>query len=498
MPSATSTWRLCAGPSAGSAPSTLLAPRGSYTVGAGVETVVRREVPPKTGFVSMKVTPGLSMSSLRSYGPAAAVVCLIFMPGTLLSQGGQDPGGVITLSEAIRLSLEHQPAAVASRGAVSSARSDLLQSRGALLPTVTANGIFANSSNERFDQATGQLVSQNYTSQLQGSYEIFGAGRRFATIRASGADVDAAEARDRSQQFQTILQTTSLFYAAAAAADLVKVAEQRQERAQAQLKFAQVRLDLGTATTSDVLRAQIEMGNAELALVDAQSSLRNGELALGRQVGTADAVHPAPQSLPEHAPELPPTEELVRRALGSSPSVVAADATLRSRHMATLAAYTPYLPTVRITGGYDWFAYDFPPHVQSWSLRVTASLPVFNGFQREASLQRAQVAQRIADAQARDAELGARVSVESAVQAIAAASRRVEISDRTVQLAEEDLRVQEERYQLGITTILDLQASQVALADAQVASVTARQALGSAVAGLEAILGEPIAQESER
>jgi hypothetical protein len=38
----------------------------------------------------------------------------------------------------------------------------------------------------------------------------------------------------------------------------------------------------------------------------------------------------------------------------------------------------------------------------------------------------------------------------------------------------------------------------VGLADAQVAAVTARQALGSAVAGLEAILGEPIVQESGR
>ena len=161
---------------------------------------------------------------------------------------------------------------MAAAGAVSSARADLLQARGALLPNVTANGIFANSSNQRFDQATGQLVSQNYTSQLQGSYEVFGAGRKFANLRASGADVDAAEARYRAQRFQTILQTTNLFYAAAGGADLVRVAEQRQARAQEQLKFAQVRLDLGTATTSDVLRAEIEVGNAELAVVDARAT----------------------------------------------------------------------------------------------------------------------------------------------------------------------------------------------------------------------------------
>jgi len=310
--------------------------------------------------------------------------------------------------------------------------------------------------------------------------------------------VDAADARYRSQEFATILQTTNLFYAAAGASDLVRVAEQRLTRAREQLDFAQVRLDLGTATTSDVLRAEIEVGNAELAVVDARAALRSGELALGRQVGREGAVRAAPESLPERAPDLPPTEDLVARAIGSAPTVVAAAATLKSRRLATLAAYTPYLPSVQLRGGYDWFAYDFPPNKQSWSLRLTASLPLFNGFQREAGVQRARAAQRTAEAQAQDAELGARVSVESAVQSIQAAERRVEISDRTVRLAEEDLRVQEERYQLGVTTILDLQASQVALADAQVLAVTARQGLGTAVAGLEAILGEPIAQESER
>jgi outer membrane protein len=438
------------------------------------------------------------MSRWRPGGVAAAFLSLCLLRPAAVTAQGEGDDEVITLEQAVRLSLERQPASVAAAGAVSSARADLLQSRGALLPNLNANGIFANSSNQRFDQATGQLVSQNYTAQLQGSYELFGAGRRIANLRASGAGVDAAEARFRAQRFQTILQTTSLFYAAAAAADLVKVAEQRQARAQEQLEFARVRLDLGTATASDLLRAEIEVANAELAAVDARANLRTRELELGRQVGSDEAARPAPESLPDQAPELPPTEELVRRALGGAPTVVAADATLRSRTMETLAAWTPYLPTVRLTGGYDWFAYDFPPSQQSWSLRLTATLPLFNGFQREAALQRAHVAQRNAEAQARDAELGARVSVEAAAQAIEVAARRVEISDRTVELAEEDLRVQEERYQLGVTTILDLQASQVALADAQIAAVTSRQALGSAVAGLEAILGEPIAQESGR
>jgi outer membrane protein TolC len=350
----------------------------------------------------------------------------------------------------------------------------------------------SNSSNQRFDQTTGQLVSENYTAQVQASYELFGGGRRFAELRATGADVRAAEARERAQRFETGLLTTEIFFSAAAASDLLVAAEQRLARAEQQLEFARARLELGTATTSDELRAEIEVGNAELAVVDAQSSLRRSRLQLSRQIGSEEEVTPAAASLPSEAPELPATEDLVQRALRSAPSVLAAEATLRSRGADKLAAMTPYLPTVRINGGYDWTAFQFPPREQSWSLRVTASYPVFNGFQREAGLSRARAQERLATAQARDATLGARVSVESAVQDIGAAARRSEISERSVVLAREDLRVQEERYQIGATTILDLQSSQVALAEAEVAAVRARQELGSAVARLEAILGEPI------
>ncbi len=419
----------------------------------------------------------------------------LFPDGAQAQQAPSDSVRIVSLQEAIRLATERNPLAVQAASQTSSARADLLQARGALLPSVTLNGIYSNSSNQRFDQATGQLTSQSYTSQLQTSYEVFGGGRRLAQLRGAGADVDAALAQERAQGFQVALATTTLFFQAAAASDILAAARQRLDRANQQLSFARTRLELGTATTSDELRAQIEVGNAQLAVVDAEAALRTSTLALGRQIGEEGEVVPAPSSLPATPPTLPPTETLVQQALHGAPSVVAAEATLKSRSANKLAALTPYVPSVRVTGGYDWFSYQFPPHQQSWSLRLTASLPVFNGFQREAALSRAQAQQRVAEAQNRDAQLGARVQVESAVADIAAAGRRVEISANSLSLAQEDLRVQEERYQIGASTILDLQTSQVALADAEVAAVRARQDLGTATARLEAILGEPIGEE---
>jgi outer membrane protein len=402
---------------------------------------------------------------------------------------------VLTLEQAIDLALDHAPAAVAAEASVSAARADLLQTRGSLLPSLAVSSTYNNSSNQRFDQATGQLVSENYAAQLTSSYEVFSGGRRLAQLRAAGAGLDAADARRGEQTYVVVLQATETFYAAAAAADLAAVAEQRLERARQQEEFAANRYELGTATTSDLLRAQIEVANAELGAMEAQSSLRVSSLELGRLVGVAGGARPADAALPTTPPVLPGLDHLIARALDSAPAVRAAEAVRASRRAERLAAFTPYVPSLRVTGGYDWFAFDFPPEQRSWSVRLVASLPVFNGFQREAALMRASAAERAAEAQARDVVIATRVAVESAAQAIELAGHRVRVSERTVELAREDLRVQEERYQIGAATILDLQASQLTLAEAEVARVRARQGLGGAIARLEAILGEPLGEE---
>lgn len=418
------------------------------------------------------------------------IISIIVNPDAADAQSAGLP--VVTLEEAVRRALEHDPAAIAAEGVISSAEADRLEARGSWLPSISLNSTYGNSSNQRFDQATGQLVSESYTAAASASYEIFGGGRRFFQNRSVSARVKAAEASYRAQYFQTVLRTTESFYAAAAAKEMVGVAEQRLARARQQLEFANTRLEVGTATRSDLLRAEIEVGNAELALVDAESALHTAQLDLGRLIGVEGGVAPATYQLPERAPPLPAGEELVRQGERTSPELQAARATLEERSAGRWAVYGAYIPTVRLTGGYDWLSHEFPPSNRSWSLRVTASLPLFNGFQREATVARVNAAERTARARARDTELGLRVAVADARRAIESAERRVEIASRAVELAKEDLRVQEERYQIGSATIIELQTSQVTLAGAEADYVRARQALGVAVARLEAVIGERI------
>lgn len=406
----------------------------------------------------------------------------------------QDTLQVLTLEQAVQMSLSADPSVVAAESGISNARASLQQARGAFLPSLNLSSTYGNSSNERLDTNSGNRVSESYTANTQFSYELYSGGRRGAERRAARAEVEAAQAGLISQRYTAVLATTEAFYAAAAAEEVLGAARQREERANQQLSFARTRLEVGTATRSDVLRAELEVGNARIAVIDAEAGVRTSRLELGRRTGVGTAVRPAPTALPSEAPTLPAPERLAVVAVERSPDVLAAEADLRASQAATRASYSTYLPSLRATAGYDWFSFEFPPSERSWSVRLTASLPVFNGFQREAGITRARAAQRTAEASARDAAVAARTEAATAAEEVRAAGERAAVTGRAVQLAREDLEVQQERYQLGATTILELQASQVTLADAEVAAVRARQALATALARLEAVLGVPLSE----
>jgi outer membrane protein TolC len=405
---------------------------------------------------------------------------------------GQTPARVVTLEEARRLAWLNDPVTVGAETVLEIADASRREAFGSFLPSLSVNGIYGNSSNQRFDQATGRLVSTSFTAQTNVGYDLFTAGRRFIAYRVAGANVDAAESSLREARYRTALETTSNFYEVVATAELAAVSQHRLTRARQQLDFANTRLEVGTGTRSDVLRAELEVSNAELSVIDSESAHRSARLALGRQVGVAGEVGTAQATLPELPPALPSPDTLAAWAATSSPLVASADAAWAASRSTRTSSYTFWAPTLRLTGGYDWFSPTWPPENRSWNLRVTASMPLFNGFQREATIQRANASERGAEVRAKDALLGARAAAIDAAQQIESAGRRVTIARRAVDLAREDLRVQEERYQISASTIVELQTSQVALAEAESGWVRARQQLGTAIATLEAVLGREL------
>src|SRR5262245_19111517 len=156
----------------------------------------------------------------------------------------------VSLDEAVRRALEVQPAIVQARGDVTNAAASRRSAIGAFLPTVTTSWGAARSNQGRIDPVTGRPVPAEYTHTvgLSANLTLFDGVGRWSTLRASGAQLDAADAGLISQRYGVILATKQTFYSALATEALVGVAEAQVRRTEQQLQISVEKLRAGSAT----------------------------------------------------------------------------------------------------------------------------------------------------------------------------------------------------------------------------------------------------------
>ena len=300
-----------------------------------------------------------------------------------------------------------------------------------------------------------------------------------------------------TSRYQVILATKQAFYNAIATEELVRVADAQVRRAQQELQIAVDKLRAGSATRSDSLRAAVDLGTAQLALLQAQANFATAQATLGRQIGAAADVHAVPDTA---MPGLPDTTGLRTEVLGRSPAVRQAEAQARSAGAGVWSARSSYLPTLNVSysdnrqgtaspstsrlldGGY--------PETYRWNFGLSWTL--FNGFVREQQQTSAAVSRDVADARAADARLQANAQLTQLLAALTTSSTQINISTAQVAAATEDLRVQQERYRVGAATILDLLTSQASLTQAQVNLVQSKFNYVIALASLEALVGRAL------
>ena len=403
----------------------------------------------------------------------------------------------LTLQQVIERAQTVSPEIVQAENSILTAQSAERVAMGGYLPSLSMTTNYGMASTDRLNPETNTLVSgsaDSYRAGLNAGIDVYTGGRRGAENRRADAVTDAAQATLIERRFAVILTATRAYFDVAKARELVTVAEARVQRAQEGQVAAERRLQVGSATRSDVLRSQLETTNARNALASANAQYRSASYALGRLVGADGPAYAQPYTA--QAPRaLPHTdEELVRLALEQAPFVTAATANLESARASATATRAQYLPTLRLSGSYNWFNSDpsFNDGQLSWNMGLGISYPIFNGFTREDQIARAEATARNASATSLDARRRARAELERVLSALRLAEEQVALTKQAVEVAQEDLRVQEARYQQGMSTILDRITSQVSLMDAERNQVAARYDYEIARAELAALIGRSL------
>jgi outer membrane protein len=411
----------------------------------------------------------------------------------------------IRLRDAVEQAQRNAPAAIAARGLERTAAAAGRSAVAAYLPTLNLNGGSARTQGVLFFQgALAPLRGDpwNYNNGLAASLQLFDGNQRWHELARSRSQAEAADAATVQARFEAALQTKQQFYAALAARESEAAARAQLEQAEQQLKASTARYVAGVATKSDSLRSAIQLGNAELAVLTAQNDLRVANAALTRVIGSQVLVTPAADDTVDAAVALPPEEELAR-LVNASPSVLQAEANLAASRANRKAQRSAYLPSLTMNFNYSytqtsktfttgelWLLGGSNPNRQQ--LNFNLSYPLFNGLVREQQSVQADVGLRNAEAQLRDARLGARQLLTTQLRALNNAEARARVQLAAVAAAEEDLRVQQQRYALGASTLLDLLTSQTQLNQARQALIQARFDGRIARAQLSALVGREL------
>ncbi len=402
----------------------------------------------------------------------------------------------VTLPDALQRALLVQPAMVQAQGSVRTANAQMLANSGSFLPTVNVSGGSSRSGGSQIvgNQIVPAPARTSFSGSLQANLDLFTGFRRLAFRRAADAAQDAAAAGLINQRYQVILQTKQAFYNAIATEELVRVAEAQVARTRQQLQISIEKLRAGSATRSDSLRSVVELGNAQIALLQAQSNLAFAQASLGRQIGIDQAVRAVPDSA---LPPAPDTTGVRATALSTAPQVRQAEALARAARAQVWVSRAAYWPTFSTslskgsTGGVaPWNS--TAGYLDNWFVRFSVNLTLFNGFAREQQVTNSSVQRDNAEAVAADTRRLVNATLTQAIAALQTASAQLDISRANVAAATEDMRVQQERYRVGAATILDLLTSQASLTQALVNQVQSRFNYLVSRATLEALVGHEL------
>ena len=411
----------------------------------------------------------------------------------------------ISLGEALSLAERNAVGVVQAQGQKRTAAAGVRAAYAAFLPSLNLSAGASRQLPARANQTrveNGQVVTLasepwSFSTGLGASTTLFAGGGRFFDLQQARAQAVGAEANLQAQRYATAFSVKEQFFAVLAARESEAAAGAQLEQAGQQLRTSILRLRQRVVTRSDSLRAEIQVHNARLAVLQARTALEYADATLGRLVGSPLPVTAAADDSLDR-PGLALDDAQLRAQVLDGPAVRQAAAAVDGARAALRGTWTGYLPAVTATysrsgsGTGSDFSLSSDGFSYSGGLRLSLSFPVFTQYQNEQRVTQSQVARENAEAALRDTRLTALASLTQSLGSFHAAEERVAIQSATVQAAEEDLRMQRDKYEIGAATLLDVLTSQTTLDQARRDLIQARYDQRTTRAQLEALVGRSL------
>jgi outer membrane protein len=393
----------------------------------------------------------------------------------------------LTVDDAVRAALSHNPGLRAARHVEASARADADRAKPVPRPALTADaGALLQGPSLTFPRGAHEATvvpTRSLHLRITAEQPVYRAGVGDAW-RLHSARLAAATAQTDMKENDLIRDVRKAYLTALSVRALREVADEARELAAKHAGLVRRMVEAGLAAPRDVMAADADLAEAEDGAVQA----RNGAaLALGnleRLIGLDRPLKPDSLVEPVPASGLPAEDQAVALARTRRPEIAALRHGIAAAKAGCSLARTQTQPLFSLRAATE---YRTPSAFVSreWaSIGLLMVWPILDAGKGRADTMQARARLGELEATLDEALAGVALEVRGAWAGITSAEARIGLSERRMAAARSALEVSEIRYEQRAATLLEVSAARLAVSRAGAALTQARSDLLTAQADL--------------
>jgi outer membrane protein len=394
----------------------------------------------------------------------------------------------LSLKDAENFAVQNQPQIRAQQYSALAAGEVVRQVSSAYFPTAFGSFTGAQALDGSRIAAGGlnnPIILDRFAYGFSATQMLTDFGRTHDLASSASLHVDAAQRDVAARRADVLLAVNRAYFDALRAQAVLRVAEQTVTARQTVVDQVTALASAGLKSTLDLSFARVNLSEAQLLLAQAQNDVQASYARLAAAVGAPRTGQY--QLTDEPLPEAPPADSgaLIAQALRDRPEIASGQFAVQSAAKFVQAERALWFPTLSLIGAAGLTPFHGTGLNDQYSaIGVNVTVPLTNGNlygarRAEARFQFSADQQRLQDLENRVAR-----DVQIAWLDARTAFQRLDLTDQLLSQATDALDLASQRYNLGLSSIVELSQAQLNQTQAQIAQATARYEYQSRSAAL--------------
>jgi len=388
----------------------------------------------------------------------------------------------LSLSDSVALALKNNPSIKIAQSDKDKSKWSVDEAKAGRLPTVSLGSSYSLKDNN-------PAGTDDLSNSLRMNWQLYSGGRVEGQIDQAKRGVQVADLGVEKTKQQLKLDTTSAYFTILQTKNLVDVNQQSVSNLQEHLTSVQAKYDVGVVAKSDVLRAEVELANAQQNLIKAQN---NYDLAVAGLLNTM-TIDPGTELALTDTLSYQKYDKTLEDSLAAAqvrPDVAQADENVKIAETAIKVAKSGNRPSVSVSASNGWSGSVLPESGDdNWNVGLSASWSLFDAGSSNAKVKQADASLDKVKEQAVQVKNAAALEVRQNYLSMQEAEKRIDTNKVAVGKAEEDLVIAREKYNAGVGTNLDVIDAQLALTQAKTNEIQALYDYNVSVAKIDKAIG---------